>query len=243
MVSRAAETWYGVVLSQEEKASVAPFLKNDSLISGLLNDLYSFPKEFNELNRIGSLDMIHNGVAVLMHGYGYSEDEAADIIRQEISAAERNMMDGYRAWEASRTAKKSEVLRKYVLHSILALGGMIYWQSHSQRYHRSDLTTTAADRAQLVAKYPKGIRRLKGYPPPAAFKHFDFLNSAAPAPALNQDKTNGVKGMGDGCSEQALANGPRTRLFCTVQKDHLRRCGLFCIHFSMSMDTLRIAYS
>lgn len=40
--------------------------------------------------------------------------------------------------------------------------------SHSERYFRTEFTTTAEDRAKLVRIPPSGPRRLKSYPVPLA---------------------------------------------------------------------------
>jgi hypothetical protein len=187
---------YNEPVSKEEKSSIQSFFAKSHLILGLLNDLYSFPKEFEEHTQTGSLDMIHNGTAILMHGYGYSEKEAADILRQEISAAEKEVMDGYRAWETSQTPK-SDALRRYAVHRMLGLGGLIYWHAHSGRYHRENLTTTADDRAQLVEKDPTILRRLRGHSPPAAFPQCGARGNIniPTAPDRNLAKTNVVHGM------------------------------------------------
>ena len=193
---------YGLELAQTEKASVAHLLEKSSLIFGMVNDLYSFPKEFEEHSRAETLDMIHNGISLLMHGYGYSEEEARNILRQEISAAEKDLLDSYRAWELSHAEKCSEMLRKYVVYYILALGGWIYWHSHTQRYHRLEFTTTVEDRAQLVTKDRSAVRRLEGYPPPAAFGVDPPVASEQ-----NHDKPNGVNHDSHEHQNPLLTNG------------------------------------
>ena len=198
------ELSYGLQPAQEEKASVAHVLDKGALILGLVNDLYSFSKEFEEHSRAGTLDMIHNGISILMHGYGYSEEEARNILRQEISAAEKDLLDSYQAWELSHAPKCSETLRKYVVYYILALGGSIYWHSHTQRYHRLEFTTTVEDRAQLVTKDRAAVRRLKGHPPPAAFVDDPPIASEQ---EQNQCKPNGVNHDRHEPQNPVLTNG------------------------------------
>jgi hypothetical protein len=192
------DTAYNEPVSEDEKASVLSIFAKSHLILGLLNDFYSFPKEFEEHTQTGALDMIHNGTAILMHGYGYSEEEAADILRQEISAGEKEILDEYRAWKAS-PIPKSDALRRYAVHRMLAFGGLVYWHSHSGRYHRENLTTTAEDRAQLVAKDPKIVRRLRGHSPPAAFSQCgaQVNNNILAAPGQNLEEANVVHGRDD----------------------------------------------
>lgn len=187
----------------EERVSVQHIFSSGALAASLLNDLYSFPREFDDHLKAGTLDMIHNAMAVLMSGYGYTEEEATNILRQEISAAEKDIMDKYSAWERS-SAPKSERLRQYVVYSILALGGIIYWMSHSQRYHRDDITATAEDRAQLVNKSNDRLKKLEGYSPPAASvqansepRERELNGKSSGAPRYTNQKTNVEDALAD----------------------------------------------
>lgn len=154
-------------LSDEELKVAQHILNKAPLVIGFVNDLYSFAREFDDHFKAGTLDAIHNAMAVLMGGYGYSEEEAIGILKQEISAAERDIMERYAAWESSETSKP-ERLRKFVVYAILAIGGILYWMSFSERYHRQDITATAADRAQSTSNGTTELKKLKGYPAPAA---------------------------------------------------------------------------
>jgi Terpene synthase family 2, C-terminal metal binding len=154
-------------VSQEERESVEHFLNKERLVFGIANDVYSFPKEFEDHAKAGSLDMIHNAMAVLMSRYGYTESEAESILKQEISKTETEALNECKSWINS-SAPKSEELKTYVRSYHLLLGGANYWATHAERYQRKDLTTTAADRAQLVAKSLDSVPRLYNYPPPAA---------------------------------------------------------------------------
>ncbi|KAL2847646.1 isoprenoid synthase domain-containing protein [Aspergillus pseudodeflectus] len=154
-------------LDQDALDSVSHLAEICYLIAGLSNDFYSFHKEFEEHARAGSLDGIHNGMAVLMSRYGYEESEAEEIMKKEILSAERTLMEKYEEWKSS-SASKSDELRHFVLISILAVGGASYWQSFSPRYQRANLSTTVEDRAQLVGRnYTAGLR-LPNYPAPVA---------------------------------------------------------------------------
>jgi hypothetical protein len=154
-------------LDQDALDSVSHLAEICYLIAGLSNDFYSFHKEFEEHARAGSLDGIHNGMAVLMSRYGYEESEAEEIMKKEILSAERTLMEKYEEWKSS-SAPKSDELRHFVLISILAVGGASYWQSFSPRYQRANLSTTVEDRAQLVGRsYTAGLR-LPNYPAPVA---------------------------------------------------------------------------
>ncbi|KAL2840668.1 isoprenoid synthase domain-containing protein [Aspergillus pseudoustus] len=154
-------------LDQKALDSVSHLTEICYLIAGLSNDFYSFHKEYEEHARADSLDAIHNGMVVLMSRYGYDESEAETIMKTEVLAAERCLMERYEEWKTSSTPKSDE-LRHFMALSILAVGGASYWQSFSPRYQRVNLQTTAEDRARLVGSgYSAGLR-LSIYPAPAA---------------------------------------------------------------------------
>ncbi|KAL3459287.1 isoprenoid synthase domain-containing protein [Aspergillus heterothallicus] len=170
LVTALVPTMSRLRLNQEALDSIAHMTELCSLIAGLSNDFYSFHKEFDEHARAGSLDAIHNGMAVLMGRYGYSEAEAEDIMKQEVLDAERSLMEKYEKWKSS-SEPKSDELRHFMLMSILAVGGASYWQSFSPRYQRENLTTTAEDRAQLVGSGYDAELRLSNHSSPATMQN------------------------------------------------------------------------
>ncbi|KAL4800784.1 isoprenoid synthase domain-containing protein [Aspergillus venezuelensis] len=165
VLSRLMPVVNGIRCTDEELDSVANMIRLGDLITGLTNDFHSFHKEFDEHFQAQTLDSIHNGIAVLMSNYGYDENEAEGILKQEVLALETQLMSEYETWNSS-TAPKSDDLRRYMFISILTIGGMNRWQSITPRYHRNDFTTTDLDRAQLVGRSYDGKLRLSQYPPP-----------------------------------------------------------------------------
>ncbi|KAE8313459.1 isoprenoid synthase domain-containing protein [Aspergillus transmontanensis] len=157
----------GQRVSPQEIDSVSYFVDKILLSSSLLNDLYSFPKEFEEHSSAGNMDTIGNAMALLMSGYGYNEDEAANILKREISELEERALEEFHAWQNSNLTKSPSLVR-YVFTVMTAAGGFNYWMSHSERYFRTDFTTTAEDRARLVRNPDSCLGRLQGYPAPLA---------------------------------------------------------------------------
>lgn len=133
----------------------------------MMNDLFSFNKEFDEHFKAKTLYKQQNVLAILMREYGYSEEEARNIAKKEMLDAEKGLMQEYKAWER-RYSDQSLELRKYLVLSILMCGGTAYWSSHAPRYHRTDLSTTSEDRATIIGRSNHGLRFLANYPPPAA---------------------------------------------------------------------------
>lgn len=83
-MAKAIPHFTGHQVSQEEIVSVAYFIDKLLLSFSLLNDLYSFHKEFEEHSTGDNTNTIGNGVVLLVSGYGYNENEARSIIQHEI---------------------------------------------------------------------------------------------------------------------------------------------------------------
>ncbi|THC87539.1 hypothetical protein EYZ11_013016 [Aspergillus tanneri] len=131
-------------VSQQERDSIAYFTDKLMLSTSLMNDLNSFHKEFEEHSARGNIETIGNVMALLMSGYGYEEGEAASIVKQEILTLEKQGLEEFHAWHSSNLAKSPNLVG-YAFTVLTYLGGLNYWMSHSERYFRTDLRTTAKD--------------------------------------------------------------------------------------------------
>ncbi|GLB22919.1 hypothetical protein AtubIFM61612_003498 [Aspergillus tubingensis] len=157
--------FHGLPISESEHVSVASLIKLGSLITGLASDYESFHVDFEKHATSGRLDVISNAMAVLMANYGYTEEEASDILKSVILLLERQFLIEYDDWKLSRSYKSRD-LRAYMALWVTSVGGACYAQAISPRYHGLKLKTTAEDRAQLTGR--NEIRyKLHGYPPPA----------------------------------------------------------------------------
>ncbi|GIJ98462.1 hypothetical protein Aspvir_000579 [Aspergillus viridinutans] len=157
----------GLRLTEDERQSVSEMVDYGVLSVSLSNDYYSFYREFDDHFRSGSLDAMHNAMALLMTEYGYTELEAGDILKREVLDAEKNLVQQYRQWEKS-SVPKSDDLRSYVIIFILSIGGANYWQAQTPRYRDDGFTTTAEGRARLLQQRRDPVLKLEGHPPPAA---------------------------------------------------------------------------
>ncbi|KAF7167893.1 hypothetical protein CNMCM5623_001040 [Aspergillus felis] len=157
----------GLRVTEVERQAVSEMVDYGVLSVSLSNDYYSFHREFDDHFRSGSLDAIHNAMALLMTEYGYTELEAGDILKCEVLTAEKNLVQQYRQWEKS-SVPKSDDFRSYVIIFILSIGGANYWQAQTPRYSDDGFTTTAEDRARLLQRRRDPVLKLEGYPPPAA---------------------------------------------------------------------------
>ncbi|KAL4902928.1 hypothetical protein BDW74DRAFT_169205 [Aspergillus multicolor] len=191
VLSRLVPAIQGICISKQELDSVAHMIQLGDLITGLTNDFHSFHKEFDKHFAAGTLDMMHNGMAVLMSNYGYDENEASDILKQEVLAAEKKLMADYETWSSSQTPK-TEDLRRYMFTSILGIGGFNLWQSISPRYHRTNCTTTANDRAQFVGRGYDGKIKLPDHPPPAMVMEMNGHGEADTSLGVKQEPSNVV---------------------------------------------------
>ncbi|KAJ5108610.1 hypothetical protein N7456_005285 [Penicillium angulare] len=175
-MTNAIARFKGQRASKEEVQSVAHFIDKLLLSSGLLNDLYSFHKEFEDHSATDNVDTIGNVMVLLMSSYGYTENEAASIVKQEIKTLEEEALRQFHTWQDSKPAK-SHSLVAYTFTVMNMIGGMNYWMSHSERYFRPNLTTTAEDRAKLVGDRP-GLRCLSNHLAPLDKKHYDTTVSS-----------------------------------------------------------------
>ncbi|KAL4927111.1 bifunctional terpene synthase/polyprenyl synthetase family protein [Aspergillus undulatus] len=154
----------GIRCTQEEKDSIKDIMHEAGMLAVMTNDYYSFNKEFDDLSKAGTLDRMKNALGMLMRDYGYTEEEARSIMRQEINTGERAFMDAYDAWEAA-PGPKSHELRRYWHMCLWVFSGSIFWMAHGPRYHH-EYTTTAEDRATIVGKSNGPLRVLERHPPP-----------------------------------------------------------------------------
>ncbi|KAL4860564.1 isoprenoid synthase domain-containing protein [Aspergillus spectabilis] len=186
-------------ITEEEKTSVK-YLTQLACAGGILgNDYYSFKKEFDEHHRSGTLDRIQNSVALFMREYGYTEKEGLEILKKEVQRREKEFMDGFDAWSRHAGPESTEV-RRYLVMTMALMSGSMFWMSFAGRYHRTDLTTTAEDRATLIGKSHGALRVLEGYPPPKSMEGIVHKSLA------NQN------GEGDGqdvIKETCVSNGVR----------------------------------
>jgi hypothetical protein len=196
----------GQQVSQQERDSIAYFTDKLMLSTSLMNDLYSFHKEFEEHSASGNIETIGNVMALLMSGYGYEEEEAASIVKQEILIVEKQGLEEFHAWHSSNL-EKSPNLVGYAFTVLAFLGGMNYWMSHSERYFRTDLRTTAKDRASLVRNSASGVRRLKNYPAPQAFNDPDTSILGICSIFPGSSDTNGIQRNGQEAASEALVDG------------------------------------
>ncbi|KAL6231532.1 hypothetical protein BDW75DRAFT_233541 [Aspergillus navahoensis] len=157
-------------ITDEEKMSVQ-WLHNLACAGGILgNDYYSFPKEYDEHHRSGTLDRMQNSVALLMREYGYTEHEGKEIVKKEVQRREKEFMDGFDAWSRQHPGDEFLEVRRYLIMIMALMSGSMFWMSFAGRYHRTDLATTADDRATLIAKSHGSLRVLEGYPPPKSMQ-------------------------------------------------------------------------
>ncbi|KAL4796645.1 isoprenoid synthase domain-containing protein [Aspergillus venezuelensis] len=180
-------TWVmGIRCTQEERDSIKDVVHEAAMAAILINDYYSFKKEFDDLSNIGALHRIKNTVALLMREYGYTEEEARSIMRREINTAEQAFMDAYDAWEAA-PGPKSHELRRYWHNCLWVFSGSIFWMAHGPKYHH-EYTTTAEDRAAIVGTCNGPLRVLEGYPPPKN-KMMNNMRSVPQSLAINNGST------------------------------------------------------
>jgi hypothetical protein len=194
-------------VSKQERDSISHFIDKVALVNALLNDLYSFPKEFEKHYKLGTLDQMDNSIAFLMSNYGYNENEAMSILKDEIRVLEHVALEEFQAWQLSDASNSSD-LRRYAISVIVAEGGTAHWMANSERYFRTDLTTTAKTRAMLV-KTSRGLEKLENHPPPAACSMNGHTAAVQGQESAHINGTNGTNGTltdeADATPQQAVS--------------------------------------
>jgi hypothetical protein len=180
--------------TDDDKLSVKDFIDSGMARMQFINDYYSFSKEFTEHQQAGTLNRMQNGLGLLMREYGYTEDEARSILRQEILQGEQAIIDGYHSWEervGSTQDARVPAIRQYIATAILFLGGATYYTSLAPRYNRQDMKSTPEQRASLIGTSHRGLRILEGYPPPKATTRLPAqLSSQSHTPVINGAEHN-----------------------------------------------------
>ncbi|KAL4903354.1 isoprenoid synthase domain-containing protein [Aspergillus multicolor] len=172
----------------EEKASVQYLTRVACAGAILANDYYSFRKEFDEHHRSGTLGRMQNSVALLMREYGYTEQEARAIIKQEVQRREKEYMDGFDAWSKHHAGPESMETRNYLIMTLTCMSGSMFWMAHAARYHRTDLSTSAEDRASLIGKPHGALRVLEGHLPPKSMGSIQVPIKLEPLTTRNGDR-------------------------------------------------------
>ncbi|KAL4956655.1 isoprenoid synthase domain-containing protein [Aspergillus filifer] len=176
----------GIRCPQEEKDTIKDVVHEAGMAAVLVNDYYSFKKEFDDLSKAGALHRMKNSLDLLMREYGYTEDEARSIMRQEINTAEQAFMDAYDAWEAA-PGPKSHELRRYWQMCLWLFSGSTFWMAHGPKFHH-EYTTTAEDRATIVGACNGPLRVLERYPPPKN-QRMNNMRSVPQSLAINNGST------------------------------------------------------
>ncbi|KAL4968104.1 isoprenoid synthase domain-containing protein [Aspergillus stella-maris] len=198
-------TWVmGIRCTQEERDSIKDVVHEAGMAAVLINDYYSFKKEFDDLSKIGALHRMKNTLDLLMRNYGYTEEEARSIMRKEINTAEQAFMDAYDAWEAA-PGPKSHELRRYWHNCLYVFSGSIFWMAHGSKFHH-EYTTTAEDRATIVGTCNGPLRVLERYPPPKN-KRMNNMRSVPQSLAINNGSAPASITHGNGTAATGSVHG------------------------------------
>ena len=157
----------GVVIPEEEKEAVRhivePILTNVIMI----NDYYSFEREYEEYIINGKKHDMRNSVWFLMQHEGLEERQAKQRVLEEALELERNYTIARRAYEESHPDMAQRIARYLDAAMFLATGAW-YWATFSSRYryiyrlenvpdHRLvDISLDAEENAALDARQAFG---------------------------------------------------------------------------------------
>ncbi|WYZ42295.1 hypothetical protein EsH8_V_001190 [Colletotrichum jinshuiense] len=125
----------GLFLTDDEAAQVAPVLRPLGMAMALVNDYYSFDKEFAswEKQENSSGDELYNGVAYLMRESHLSIEAARGALKDMIVDLEGEFCRLRDDWLRSSECI-SDRLKRYVCYAQLTAGGSAYWHANAPRY-------------------------------------------------------------------------------------------------------------
>lgn len=122
-------------MTDHEDTQVASVLRPLGMAMALVNDYYSFDKEFALWEKQGSSsnDLLYNGVAFLMKESHLSVDAAKEALKDTIIDLEIEfcrLRDNF----LSSSEGTSDRLKRYVCYAQLTAGGSAYWHANAPRY-------------------------------------------------------------------------------------------------------------
>lgn len=121
--------------SEEDLKSIAPIMEPISLSMALVNDFFSWDKEYQNYLENGCKDKLYSSVKILMDEHSISPEEAKEMVKEKIVAYEKEFTKLKEGWLAG-TDRPSH-LRKYLETTGFMASGSCYWHSEAPRYHEA----------------------------------------------------------------------------------------------------------
>ena len=133
-----------LTISDEEKAAVRHIVHTILTNAVMINDYYSFEKEYEEYIVNGKKHDMSNSVWFLMQHEGLGERQAKQRVIEEALESEKNYTIARNAYEKAHPDMASSVA-KYLDAAMFVATGVWYWSSFCSRYRYINRAGKASD--------------------------------------------------------------------------------------------------
>lgn len=120
-------------ITEAEEESVRHIMTPISLSMALVNDYFSWDKEYYDYVQKGDQGRLYSSVKLLMDEHRVSASEAKGMVCEMIVQYERDYTHEKERWLV--TGDHPQELRRYVDNAALMAAGSLYWHSSAPRYH------------------------------------------------------------------------------------------------------------
>lgn len=122
-----------IKITEAEEESVRHIMTPISLSMALVNDYFSWDKEYYDYMQKGDQGRLYSSIKLLMDEHHVSAAEAKEMVCEMIVQYEREYTREKERWLA--TGERPLELRRYVDNAALMAAGSLYWHSSAPRYH------------------------------------------------------------------------------------------------------------
>ncbi|KAL8958737.1 MAG: hypothetical protein Q9193_004261 [Seirophora villosa] len=122
-----------IKITEAEEESVRHIMTPISLSMALVNDYFSWDKEYYDYMQKGDQGRLYSSIKLLMDEHHVSATEAKEMVCEMIVQYEREYTREKERWLA--TGERPLELRRYVDNAALMAAGSLYWHSSAPRYH------------------------------------------------------------------------------------------------------------
>lgn len=136
----------GVKVSEEEKLAVEHIVYPVLTVASLVNDYYSYEKEYTVYLREDGTNGVANSIWVLMREYGINKAEAKRLLAQKITALEQEYLAARESYEKANP-NLSQRVKSWIDAAVFIASGSHYWSTYSTRFHRPEYSGLAPIRS------------------------------------------------------------------------------------------------
>jgi hypothetical protein len=122
-----------IKINEEEEKSVDHIIRPISMSMALVNDYFSWDKEYEEYCIKGKDGRLYSAIKLISDEHQIGIDEAKGMVRAMILSFENDYTKQKESWLAQGGHSK-DLVRYVELAGVMA-GGSMYWHSSAPRYH------------------------------------------------------------------------------------------------------------